>query len=159
MGLASGRAAASEWSRFSGPNGSGVSAESDAPIIWTERDFLWRVPIPDGYAGRTAIEAMCEDCASGEDSILIAKVLYRGDCPVCGRSVVQPHLYGAGTCSEECRHEQTLRRRREIREIRRGKRTCETCGETFIPKRSDSRYCSGACRQKAYRERRTTASV
>ena len=30
---------------------------------------------------------------------------------------------------------------------------CAQCGEHFEPKRSDSRYCSSACRQKAYRER------
>lgn len=30
---------------------------------------------------------------------------------------------------------------------------CEACGKAFKRQRSDSRYCSGACRQKAYRER------
>jgi hypothetical protein len=28
------------------------------------------------------------------------------------------------------------------------------CGEPFLPPRSDGRYCSSACRQKAYRRRR-----
>lgn len=32
--------------------------------------------------------------------------------------------------------------------------TCEGCHEPLIGQRSDSRYCSGACRQRAYRERR-----
>lgn len=32
--------------------------------------------------------------------------------------------------------------------------TCESCGETFSGVRSDARYCSPACRQRAYRERR-----
>ncbi|HEX7080204.1 MAG TPA: AAA family ATPase [Gammaproteobacteria bacterium] len=30
---------------------------------------------------------------------------------------------------------------------------CEQCGETFIGRRRDAKYCSGACRQKAQRER------
>jgi len=31
---------------------------------------------------------------------------------------------------------------------------CATCGNDFIPKRSDAKYCSVACKQKAYRARR-----
>jgi hypothetical protein len=30
---------------------------------------------------------------------------------------------------------------------------CETCGAEFTPSRNDARYCSSACRQKAYRSR------
>lgn len=32
-------------------------------------------------------------------------------------------------------------------------RNCETCGEGFVASRSDARYCSSPCRQKAYRAR------
>jgi hypothetical protein len=39
------------------------------------------------------------------------------------------------------------------RRSRNGLHCCETCGESFTPTRSDGRYCSGACRQKAYRRR------
>jgi hypothetical protein len=31
--------------------------------------------------------------------------------------------------------------------------TCETCGREFTARRNDARYCSRACRQKAYRDR------
>ena len=31
--------------------------------------------------------------------------------------------------------------------------TCESCGAPFTGVRSDARYCSPACRQRAYRER------
>lgn len=30
---------------------------------------------------------------------------------------------------------------------------CDGCGKEFTPARSDARYCSGACRTRAYRER------
>jgi hypothetical protein len=30
---------------------------------------------------------------------------------------------------------------------------CEGCGEDFVPTRADARYHTGACRQKAYRNR------
>ena len=37
------------------------------------------------------------------------------------------------------------------------KRTCEKCGQTFTPQRSDGRYCSSRCRQRAYRARKARA--
>ena len=47
--------------------------------------------------------------------------------------------------------------RRELRARRRAMRVgiCESCAETFRPSRADSRYCSNACRQRAYRRRAT----
>jgi len=35
---------------------------------------------------------------------------------------------------------------------------CETCGAEFTPNRNDARYCSSACRQKAYRARNAPAA-
>jgi outer membrane protein assembly factor BamB len=39
-------ARAQEWTRFRGPNGTGVSEAKGVPFSWTEKDFRWRVPIP-----------------------------------------------------------------------------------------------------------------
>jgi outer membrane protein assembly factor BamB len=36
---------AQEWSRFRGPNGTGISTQT-LPIKWTEKDYLWKVSIP-----------------------------------------------------------------------------------------------------------------
>ncbi len=36
---------AQEWTRFRGPNGTGLSTAKGVPVSWTEGDFLWRVPI------------------------------------------------------------------------------------------------------------------
>jgi hypothetical protein len=36
---------------------------------------------------------------------------------------------------------------------------CQTCNETFEPKRTDAKHCSPACKQKAYRQRKKAASV
>lgn len=38
-------ARAQEWTRFRGPNGTGISAAKGVPVNWTEKDFAWRVPI------------------------------------------------------------------------------------------------------------------
>lgn len=87
-------------------------------------------------------------------------------CEACGRPVVALHpalhqtppSYSnrsapAIVCDDRCRHEANLQRQRE-RRARERRTDCETCGETFTPARSDAKYCSDACRQKAYRERK-----
>jgi outer membrane protein assembly factor BamB len=43
--LASAVADAQEWTRFRGPNGTGVSESKSIPVTWTEKDFKWRVKI------------------------------------------------------------------------------------------------------------------
>ncbi len=39
-------AAAQDWTRFRGPNGTGVSESKSIPVTWTEKDFRWRVTLP-----------------------------------------------------------------------------------------------------------------
>jgi hypothetical protein len=38
-------------------------------------------------------------------------------------------------------------------------RACATCGEQFVPKRSDAKTCSSSCRQAAYHQRKRTAEA
>jgi outer membrane protein assembly factor BamB len=44
--LLSAPTAAQEWTRFRGPNGTGISSAKDVPVTWTEDKFRWRVEIP-----------------------------------------------------------------------------------------------------------------
>jgi len=39
-------AAEGEWTRFRGPNGSGISESAMVPAKWTERDYNWKVKLP-----------------------------------------------------------------------------------------------------------------
>jgi outer membrane protein assembly factor BamB len=39
---------AQEWTRFRGPNGTGVSDATTVPVKWTEADYNWRVKLPGG---------------------------------------------------------------------------------------------------------------
>ena len=40
-----------EWTRFRGPNGSGISEAVTVPAKWTERDYNWKVKLPGiGYS-------------------------------------------------------------------------------------------------------------
>lgn len=49
LGLASAaidRAAAQEWTRYRGPNGTGVSETKGIPTQWTEADYRWKSKLP-----------------------------------------------------------------------------------------------------------------
>ena len=37
---------AQEWTRFRGPNGSGVSSAKTIPTTWTDKDINWKLPLP-----------------------------------------------------------------------------------------------------------------
>jgi hypothetical protein len=52
------------------------------------------------------------------------------------------------TCSDHCAKQARNARRRKSKPT-----TCAGCGETFVPKRSDAKFCSAACKQRAYRQR------
>ena len=74
-------------------------------------------------------------------------------CRSCGRrlyywgSELWPHHY----CTESCERAARRERRRRPRRVSEG--ACARCGTRFKATRVDARYCSPACRQKAYRQR------
>lgn len=39
-------AQAQEWTRFRGPNGTGISTAKTIPVQFTEKDYNWKVPLP-----------------------------------------------------------------------------------------------------------------
>lgn len=62
-------------------------------------------------------------------------------------------------CSEDCRRSVTRVEAKAKRMKARAARPCQACGETFEAGRSDSAYCSSACRQRAYRKRASERSM
>jgi len=46
LALAGSDAVAQDWTRFRGPNGTGVSESKNIPVTWTEKDFKWRIKLP-----------------------------------------------------------------------------------------------------------------
>ena len=84
-------------------------------------------------------------------------------CPDCKRPITgagglpASHHRGWRNHCAPCGHKGVLREARDRRRRRRADRACAACGQTFTPARSDGRYCSSACRQKAYRQRRQAA--
>jgi hypothetical protein len=154
-----------------------MSAHRHSPFDYAERcDKCWqckrvlrvnepvwrqRVDIGRGYFGgwRTAIVPVCERCFADNSEPL--HVISCGPCDNCGRTVhdaawrfSRRHRY----CCEHCQFvDQSARlaaaARRHRAEARGPSRPCAECGEPFEAKRGDARYCSSACRQKAYRKR------
>ena len=73
-------------------------------------------------------------------------------CLGCGQAM--PPRAGLPVCSSAWRQrERRARRRREMRQL------CADCGEVFIATRSNRFFCSAACRQRAWRERKAGRST
>lgn len=86
-------------------------------------------------------------------------------CAVCGKRF-STHRPRARYCSDACRliawraHHQppTPSDQHHRRDHRTKRATCRVCGRRFAAARPDARYCSAACTQKAYRQRRKQAA-
>jgi hypothetical protein len=80
-------------------------------------------------------------------------------CEGCGRPVHLPqwgrwrYRHLTYLCCENCTKVRRDRLKAAIRAEVRGTRVCETCSKTFVPARTDARFCSVACKQRAYRTR------
>jgi predicted nucleic acid-binding Zn ribbon protein len=78
-------------------------------------------------------------------------------CPVCAARFLKDC---EGTCSGACTAWCYLERERRKRRTRyaewRGdvQRQCASCSQPFTVVRTDQSFCSGACRQRAYRQRK-----
>lgn len=46
LAMVCGAASGQEWTRFRGPNGTGISEAKGLPVTWKEGEWRWRVPVP-----------------------------------------------------------------------------------------------------------------
>src|SRR5688572_23551927 len=44
--LHAGSSPAQEWTRFRGPNGTGLSDATTIPVKWTDADYNWKIELP-----------------------------------------------------------------------------------------------------------------
>ena len=122
----------------------------DAPV-WMESCYIG----PSMFTGipRSWQAPVCEACAPRDRHS--RRWVAPAPCAGCQRPVYYPRSYRwrlRAHCSERCRLDAWNQRRRAERAAERRFR-CATCGATFTPPRADGRYCSPACRQRAYRQR------
>jgi hypothetical protein len=113
----------------------------------------------DMWGPRNQIHAWCERCARDHRNYYDEWLNARSwePCEACGRLVLSMdnRLYRQHVaCSRTCRQRLDEQRRRTGRHAH--ERTCTQCEQTFTSTRGDARYCSPACRQRAYRRRRAT---
>lgn len=102
-----------------------------------------------------ALKAICDDCVREKMhpswwEHRHAPVLCAGGC---GVSVSHWYYRAITTCSTRC----TKRAAEARQRVQRDEHICRQCGETYLPARVDAHYCSSACRQRAYRERKAVA--
>jgi hypothetical protein len=101
-------------------------------------DSKWRKPEPCAGCGRM----VANDRATADPHRFIRDWAYSGERERTARVF----------CSERCRRIASRTPRRQ-----HGPAPCESCSAEFVPARADARYCSSACRQRAYRERQSEA--
>jgi hypothetical protein len=119
-------------------------------------DPVWRKSLymGPGFFGsrRDTIAPCCRRCTPAK----AGEYLGPEPCGGCGRPVYTEddrRMRVRVICSDKCRQQVRAREARELRRL--DPIPCETCGEIFEPARSDARFCSGACKQAAYRRRVT----
>jgi hypothetical protein len=118
-------------------------------------DPIWRKPLhmgPGFFGGsRYWIAPCCRRCTPHQEDYLGPR-----PCGGCGRPVYTKddrRVRLRILCSDKCKQQVQAREARELRRL--DPIPCELCGEVFEPARSDARFCSGACKQIAYRRRVT----
>jgi len=83
--------------------------------------------------------------------VYIGKYVYLMKCDNCGVEFQHKNRLKR-YCSQKCINEVNVKNRRDLREKTRNK-ICEYCHKPFQRSRIDSKYCSNACKQGAYRNR------
>jgi hypothetical protein len=114
----------------------------------------------DGHYG--AVGLVCADCMAIITTINTGPRPLRDPkpCRMCQRPVFhdlrrrEPKYI---VCSPECRSAVYDEYRASVRAARRPPRPCEHCGTMFIPAKAHAKFCSAACKQRAYRLRLSSA--
>lgn len=100
------------------------------------------------YNNQDYLKGKYEKKVSGECPDLAVRKIY---CKGCGRvfyTQIETKKYCLYSLCGNRGYQKELKWRRKYA---RRDRICQTCGNTFTPKRSDAKFCCNACRQKAYR--------
>ena len=103
-------------------------------ILWTIRGDLALI----GWE----VVAVCEACVTAKERATATRSV---DCKGCGITMLSRLRWRGMTCSTRCA-QRWLRQRRRVKNL-----ICKTCGLRFERSRTDAKFCSNACRQKAHR--------
>ena len=110
-----------------------------------------RMPMTTEQWERENQDTLMEYFIDGDPSVR------RIQCEYC-RKIIYTQTRNRKYCSfQTCGHKMLNLRKSLKKRAERGTYTCACCGEQFLPIRADARYCSNACRQKDYRQRKIAA--
>lgn len=105
--------------------------------------------------GNTKIRTLWWNISLMATPVCAESSVRRIQCEHC-RKIIYTQTRNRKYCSfQTCGHKMLNLRKSIRKRIERGTYTCPCCGEQFLPIRADARYCSNACRQKDYRQRKT----
>ena len=70
----------SDWTRFRGPNGSGISLLKNLPSTWTDQDYRWKVSLPGGGHASPVISegkvfVLCGDKTTAKRTLVCLKTV------------------------------------------------------------------------------------
>jgi endogenous inhibitor of DNA gyrase (YacG/DUF329 family) len=146
-------------SEFAGPGFLVDAARSKGSRRWKVRALIckpcyrraWTTDT-DGRTVTTGYAARQRDRFEWFDLVGRGAEMPAAPCVSCARMVVRASdpLLKRVTCSHSCSVSLT-RKRNGNKGV---DRPCPECGDPIDTGRADSRYCSNACRQRAYRKRR-----
>lgn len=129
-----------------------AGAQDVQELVWARDILLRKIPEPV-----TANESTTAHLNNRN-----AFVVRDAQCEGCGITRLGgwwvPRRHRGHTLCFACQHQRDNRIQRERRRQARAGKPCVACGQPFTPPRADGRYCSGACRQRAYRRRKAGAS-
>lgn len=155
---------------------------ADCERVLTPDEPVWRVwkAIARGWGGIGmcgAFAPVCEECFKSvhvfklprddggiyEVSVRTYYDFYEDrnprPCEGCGRPVHQKWTLRSFSkrtvCCSNCARRAQAAAAKSRRAKARGTRQCQDCGKIFKPTRTDARFCSVACKQRAYRKRVT----
>ena len=103
---------AQEWTRFRGPNGSGVSPATNLPLKWSDDDYNWQIDLPVQGSSSPVLWGnrlflMGDDADKDERSVLCidadsGRILWRRDYPVKDHYLHRDNDFASATpCVDE----------------------------------------------------------
>jgi DNA-directed RNA polymerase subunit RPC12/RpoP len=132
----------------------------NATAYMVRERVYWRFYGDDGNGNPTTglfqheTVPVCDACVTERE---LENATEQATCKDCGQRLRFAtnrtiHVYGTSklltVCSNRCAQRERRRRNRSRSMI-----VCTGCGKAFLPKRRDAKFCSNACRQRAYRLR------
>ena len=103
---------AQEWTRFRGPNGSGISAATNFPLKWTADDYNWQIDLPIMGSSSPVLWGkrlyLMGDHADGQQRSILCinadsgRILWRRDYPVKRHRLHRDNDFTSATPCVDC---------------------------------------------------------